>query len=101
MGFPKESIMLATNGEQALNNITEDVTSQEPSKELISLMIVDYNIPIINGQEVLKKAKKMYSENEKNFPKVLMLTAIEDERLSKRCFSEKIVNAFMLKPAEN
>ena len=50
MGFLKESIILAVDGVEALNKITEDIISKEPSEKLISLIIADENIPHICGQ---------------------------------------------------
>ena len=43
----------------------------------------------------------MYLDKGKDYPKVIMLTAVEDSRLSKRCYEEKIVDIFMIKPAQN
>ena len=43
----------------------------------------------------------MYDRWEKNFPKVIMLSAEEDDRLQKYCFEEKLIDKFILKPAHN
>jgi len=43
----------------------------------------------------------MYLEKEKPFPKVIMLSAVEDARLSERCFKEELIDKFMIKPAQN
>ena len=43
----------------------------------------------------------MYKDKGKNYPKVIMLSAIDDSRLSERCFEEKIIDQFMIKPANN
>ena len=43
----------------------------------------------------------MYLDKGKDYPKVIMLSAVEDRRLSKRCYEEKIVDIFMIKPAQN
>jgi CheY-like chemotaxis protein len=55
MGFPKESIILATDGKQALKILSENIDDHcsDPRKKIFSLIIADYNIPFITGQEVL------------------------------------------------
>ena len=37
----------------------------------------------------------------KDFPKVLMLTAIHDSRLFKRGLKEKLIDEYIIKPASN
>ena len=55
MGFPQENIILTTDGKQALKTLKENIYGhcQDPRIQLFSLIIADYNIPFISGQEVL------------------------------------------------
>ena len=56
MGFPKENIMLATDGKKALKKLAENMLDhcQNPREKLFSLIIADYKIPFVNGQDVLR-----------------------------------------------
>jgi CheY-like chemotaxis protein len=42
----------------------------------IALIIADYNVPKLSGLEVIIEAKKLYSDYNLDFPKVIMLTGI-------------------------
>ena len=55
MGFSKESISLAVDGKKALKTLAENISKncQDPRNKLFDLIIADYNIPFISGQEVL------------------------------------------------
>ena len=65
------------------------------------MIITDYNIPSISGLDLLQKAKQIYLLQEKPFPKVVMLTEIEDPRLKERCFKDEMIDAFILKTDQN
>ena len=61
-----------------------------------SLLILDYHLPYMSGLDVVKQCRQIYCGP---FPKVAILTAIEDPRLRKACLDEKMVDFFLTKPA--
>ena len=76
--------------------------SQEPLPndfQLFSLIIMDYNIPYMNGLDVLCKANQKFVSNRVKFPKTLMMTGIEDPKLRELCFNVGIIDYFIIKPA--
>jgi CheY-like chemotaxis protein len=85
-----------------LNLQIEDLQdNMDPALSFISLIIADYNVPKLSGLDVITEAKKLYSEYELDiiFPKVIMLTGIQDKRLRDHCLQGKLVDFFMDKPA--
>ena len=52
----------------------------------------------MNGLEVIKKAQEKFEAKQIPFPKVLMITAIEDPRLRDICYESNAISYFMLKP---
>jgi response regulator RpfG family c-di-GMP phosphodiesterase len=62
--------------------------------------VTDYNIPLISGDEMIKQAKSQFKKLQKEslFPKVIMLTGVEDSRLKTRMLEKKLVDVFLTKP---
>ena len=56
------------------------------SLEEFSLLILDYHLPNMSGLDVVKQCREVYEKEGVPFPKVAILTAIEDPRLKKACF---------------
>ena len=84
----------------ALSSLVDNMNSfLDNQSKLISLVIIDYHIPSIDGLDVIKKAREKFAGGGVPFPKVVMLTAIEDERLRDACFRHKDVDYFFNKPA--
>jgi FixJ family two-component response regulator len=54
----------------------------------------------MSGIEILVQAKADYLKDGKQdlFPKVIMLTSIDDIRLKNRVLKDKLVDHFMMKP---
>jgi CheY-like chemotaxis protein len=65
------------------------------SCEKFSLLILDYHLPYINGLDVIEKCRESYKKAGIAFPKVAILTAIEDDRLRKACLEGKTVDYFL------
>ena len=61
-------------------------------------MILDYHMPFVNGLDIVGNGRKLYSDNGLVFPKVMILTAIEDPRLNRECIRDKMVEYFETKP---
>ena len=61
LGVPnrKEVCEFAYNGQQALEKIQESVSNNDPYK--YSLILMDCNMPFMDGYEATKKIRKLYS----------------------------------------
>ncbi|MBE9576409.1 response regulator [Flavobacterium proteolyticum] len=88
----KTNIQVARNGKEAINILFD----QSDDAQLPDLILLDINLPLLNGHEVLKKIK----ENEKTqyIPVVILTTssAISDINLT----YENFANSFITKPAD-
>ena len=62
------------------------------------MLILDYHMPLVSGLDVVRNGRKLYSANVLVFPKVLLLTAIEDPRLKRECLRDDMVDYFQAKP---
>ena len=59
MGIPKATITFASDGKIALNELSANLYGHitNPQIVLFSMIITDYNIPHLSGQEVILAAK--------------------------------------------
>ena len=88
----KASIQVARNGKEAINILFD----QNENTQLPDLILLDINLPLLNGHEVLKKIKE--SEKTKNIPVIILTTssAISDINLT----YDNYANCFITKPAD-
>jgi two-component system response regulator len=67
---------MAVNGQDALNKLQSDI---EESSEIPNIIILDLNMPVMDGREFLKKARS--DENLKQIPIIVLTTSREPEIL--------------------
>ena len=80
LGLKKENIDFCSDGAQATEQILNDMEKKmgNENHQQYNLMILDYHLPFLNGLDVIKKCKEIYTKKGVPFPRVLILTAIED-----------------------
>jgi len=88
----KTNIQVARNGKEAINILF----NQNQDDQLPDLILLDINLPLLNGHEVLKKIKE--NEKTKHIPVIILTTssAISDINLT----YENYANCFITKPAD-
>ena len=88
----KVNIQVARNGKEAINILFD----QNEDTQLPDLILLDINLPLLNGHEVLKKIKE--NEKTKHIPVIILTTssAISDINLT----YENFANCFITKPAD-
>lgn len=88
----KAAIQVARNGKEAINILFD----QNQDGQLPDLILLDINLPLLNGHEVLKKIKE--NEKTRHIPVVILTTssAISDINLT----YENYANCFITKPAD-
>lgn len=88
----KTEIQVARNGKEAITILFE----QQDESQLPDLILLDINLPLLNGHEVLKKIKE--NEKTKHIPVVMLTTssAISDINLT----YDNHANCFITKPAD-
>lgn len=85
------SIEVMQNGEEALDYLLSQLNN------LPNLILLDLNMPKMNGIEFLKKAKK--HEVIKKIP-IVVLTTSDEEADKKACFKYGVAG-YMIKPIDN
>lgn len=88
----KTDIQVARNGKEAITFLFE----QQDESQLPDLILLDINLPLLNGHEVLKKIKE--NEKTKHIPVVMLTTssAVSDINLT----YDNYANCFITKPAD-
>ena len=88
----KTEIQVARNGKEAINYLFENCTNSQ----LPDIIILDINLPLLNGHEVLKKIKE--NEKTKHIPVIMLTTssAINDINLT----YANHANGFISKPSD-
>ena len=88
----KVNIQVARNGKEAINILFD----QNEDAQLPDLILLDINLPLLNGHEVLKKIKE--NEKTRHIPVAILTTssAISDINLT----YENFANCFITKPAD-
>jgi CheY-like chemotaxis protein len=88
----KTNIQVARNGKEAITILFD----QLDDSQLPDLILLDINLPLLNGHEVLKKIKE--NEKTKHIPVVILTTssAVSDINLT----YEGHANCFITKPAD-
>ena len=70
--FPGEKLYFAENGEKALK-LLENISDEQ---EELCLIVLDLNMPILNGTQTLRKLKK--DDRFKDIPVVIYSTSVND-----------------------
>ena len=60
------------------------------------LLILDYHMPMLTGLEVIKKCMPKYKQKQVPLPKVIFVTAVDDNEIRTTC--EKYSDYFLNKP---
>ena len=88
----KTDIQVARNGKEAITILFDE----HNQAELPTLILLDINLPLLNGHEVLKKIKE--NEKTRHIPVAILTTssAVNDINLA----YENNANCFITKPAD-
>jgi DNA-binding response OmpR family regulator len=97
MGIKKNNISYCFDGMEALAMLIN--STKNPQSFNYSLVIIDYNLPTMDGLDVIKKARDRFKNVGFAFPTVVMLTAVDDERLKNASLGKNHVDYFFNKPA--
>lgn len=97
MGIQKNNIAYCFDGMEALTMLINSTKSTKTVN--FSLIIIDYHIPTMDGLDVIKKARDRFKNDGFPFPTVVMLTAVDDERLRNASLRQNTVDFFFNKPA--
>jgi CheY-like chemotaxis protein len=89
-------VYVANNGEEAIEMLLEINTSDGEAKKLPGLMLLDINMPRMNGLELLDYLKK--DPVFKTIP-VIMLTSSADQADILSCYENSIAG-YLLKPVQ-
>jgi len=89
-------IQWCQNGQEALDYILGDAKFDGNPHKDCQLLLLDLNMPVIDGYQVLKKLKS--SDSTRKIP-VIILTTTEDKREIERCY-DLGCNIYITKPVE-
>ncbi len=90
------AIVKADNGKQALDYLFEEGEYQGQQRASSLLVLLDLNLPVINGINVLKRMKE--NDATKRIP-VIILTTSDDNRDITKCY-ELGCNVYVTKPVD-
>lgn len=90
----KTKISVVKNGQDALDFLYQRGNFLHVSRP--DLILLDLNIPIFNGQEVLKKIKE--DPDLKKIPVIILTTSSNQEEINKAY--ENHTNSYVIKPLE-
>lgn len=89
-------IAFARTGEDALELL--DSTTNSAEKESFDLVLLDVNMPVMTGIELLERLEKLDPMKRRRLPPIVMMTASEDPRDRARAESFEAVRGFLVKP---
>ena len=89
-----ESIIVYTNGQEALDGLTKICVAKEPLPDVIFL---DLNMPILNGWEFLNEFKNCQSKRSKSIT-IYIISSSVDPRDLERVKDYNQVDNYILKP---
>jgi CheY-like chemotaxis protein len=84
------------NGQEIWDFLSEFINSPELKREIAYLLLLDINMPLLDGVEVLRRMKS--SPLLKDIP-VIMLTTTDDPREVEECYKLGC-NAYVTKPVD-
>lgn len=90
---------VAVNGKEALGCLRSAFDENEP----YDLVCLDILMPVMDGQETLLKLRlmeKQYSLQPGYVTRVIMITAIDDDKNVKKAFQQGQCEAYLTKPLE-
>ena len=89
-----ESILVYSNGQDALDGLTKICVAKEPLPDVIFL---DLNMPVLNGWEFLDEFKNCQSERSKSIT-IYIISSSVDPRDLERVKDYNQVDNYILKP---
>lgn len=92
----KNKIIRFDNGKDIWDYLVDVHKDGVPKNNTEYLVMLDINMPLLDGTEVLRKIKN--NENMKNIP-VIMLTTTDDPREIEKCY-QLGCNVYITKPVE-
>ena len=95
LGVP---VFTASNGREALNNLEERTISANGDSITPCLLILDINMPVMNGWQFLEAFDKRFPSEIKNNITIIMITVSEDERDVIRATNNSLVMDYFHKP---
>lgn len=91
-------VFTAGNGREALNNLEERTIGATGESITPCLLILDINMPVMNGWQFLEAFDKRFSEEIKKNITIVMITVSEDERDIIRATNNSLVMDYIHKP---
>ncbi len=92
----KNPIIRFSNGEEVWNFLSEKGSEELENDDIAYLLLLDINMPRMNGTEVLRNIKQ--DAKLKSIP-VIMLTTTDDPREVEQCY-ELGCNVYITKPVD-
>ena len=95
----ENDIVFAADGQKALKHIEHTLTLADNGSEIVKLydlLIMDYQMPQMNGLEVIRKIMPIYNRKKIPLPKIVFATAVADPEIKKIC--EMYTDYFLMKP---
>ena len=89
-------LIILTDGQQAVDYLFGEGAYAEAKRPTRLLMLLDLNLPVLDGYQVLKRMKS--DERTRRIP-VVILTTTDDAREVARCY-ELGCNVYVTKPVE-
>ena len=92
----KNQIIRFDNGQDIWDFLTDVFEDKNQHKNIEYLVLLDINMPLVDGTEVLRRIKN--HDDMKNIP-VIMLTTTDDPREIEKCY-QLGCNVYITKPVE-
>jgi CheY-like chemotaxis protein len=66
--------------------------------DLFDVVILDYKMPILNGMNVIEKARSLFLSKQTTMPPVLLLSAYSRDTFNLSLFEKNKIDYFLQKP---